>query len=209
MKQSDLVIATGGAEMVKAAYGSGTPSYGVGVGNSVIVIDDSADIDDAAHKVMLSKTFDLASGCSCENSLVIKDSIYRIFLKALEKEGGYIVSGEEKQKLQETMWINLKLNLEIIAKPVKRIAELAKINLPEDKKFIIVEEIGTGKEYPFSGEKLSVVLTVYKYNNFDEAIKKVNEIQAYQGAGHSCGIHSFNEDNILKLALNTKQVGLW
>lgn len=102
------------------------------------------------------------------------------------------------------MWIEGHINSEIIAKPADKIASLANINLPVNSKFIIVEEEGIGKEYPFSGEKLSIVLTVYKYHDFEEAIQKVNKIQEYQGAGHSCGIHSFNEDHILKLCLNTK-----
>ena len=203
MKQCDLIIATGGAEMVRAAYSSGTPAYGVGVGNAVVVVDETADIEDAAHKIMLSKTFDLSAGCSCENSLVIEESIYENFLHALEKEGGYIVNSEEKKCLQETMWIDGHLNPEIIAKPAEKIASLAKISLTQDYKFLIVEEKGIGKAYPFSGEKLSVVLTVYKYKDFDEAIQMVNDIQKYQGAGHSCGIHSFNEENILKLSINT------
>jgi sulfoacetaldehyde dehydrogenase len=204
MRQCDLVIATGGAEMVKAAYSSGKPAYGVGAGNAVIIIDETADIKSASNKIMLSKTFDCAAGCSCENSLVIKDSIYEDFLIALQNEGGYITNPEEKKNLQGVMWIEGHINSEIIAKPADKIASLARINLPVNSKFIIVEEEGIGKEYPFSGEKLSIVLTVYKYHDFEEAIQKVNKIQEYQGAGHSCGIHSFNEDHILKLCLNTK-----
>jgi sulfoacetaldehyde dehydrogenase len=204
MRQCDLVIATGGAEMVKAAYSSGKPAYGVGAGNAVIIIDETADIKSAANKIMLSKTFDCAAGCSCENSLVIKDSIYEDFLIALQNEGGYITNPEEKKNLQGVMWIEGHINSEIIAQPADKIASLARINLPVNSKFIIVEEEGIGKEYPFSGEKLSIVLTVYKYHDFEEAIQKVNKIQEYQGAGHSCGIHSFNEDHILKLCLNTK-----
>jgi sulfoacetaldehyde dehydrogenase len=204
MRQCDLVIATGGAEMVKAAYGSGKPAYGVGAGNAVIIVDETADISSAANKIMLSKTFDLASGCSCENSLVIKDSIYEDFLIALQNEGGYITNPEEKKNLQRVMWTEGHINSEIIAKPADKIASLAKINLPVNSKFIVVEEEGIGKDYPFSGEKLSIVLTVYKYHDFEEAIQKVNKIQEYQGAGHSCGIHSFNEDHIIQLCLNTK-----
>ncbi len=204
MKQCDLVIATGGAPMVKAAYSSGTPAYGVGVGNAVIVIDETADISDTAHKIMLSKTFDLSAGCSCENSLVINENIYDKVLDSLIKEGGHLLNKDEKEKLQKTMWIDNNLNKDIIAQPVAKIAKLAGLKIPHNCKFLVVEETGTGKNYPFSGEKLSVVLTVYKYKNFDEAINKVNEIQSYQGAGHSCGIHSFNEENIMKLCLNTK-----
>jgi len=204
MKQCDLVIATGGSPMVRAAYSSGTPAYGVGVGNAVVVIDETADIEDAAHKIMLSKIFDLSSGCSCENSLVINESVYDKVLGLLMKEGGYLLNEAEKEQLQKVMWIDNNLSKEIIAQPAAKIGQAASLNLPEGCKFLLIEETGIGKDYPFSGEKLSVVLTLYKYKNFNDAINKVNEIQKYQGAGHSCGIHSFNEDNIMNLSLNTK-----
>ena len=168
MRQCDLVIATGGAAMVKAAYSSGTPAYGVGVGNAVIIVDETADIKDTAHKIMLSKTFDLASGCSCDNSLVIKDNIYNELIDALKAEGGYLANSKEKKLLEKTMWINGHLNGEIIAQPVKKIADLARIKISLDRKFIMIEEEGAGKKFPFSGEKLSIVLTIYKYREFDE-----------------------------------------
>lgn len=204
MRQCDLVAATGGSNMVKAAYSSGKPAYGVGVGNAVSVIDETADLEDAAHKIMLSKTNDLATACSTENSLVVHSSVYDNFLERLKAEGAYITSEEEKKKLLCTMWVEGRLNPEIIGQHAVKIAAMAGIDIPGDRSFIVVEETGTGKAYPFSGEKLSVVLTVYKYNSFDEAIKKVNEIHAYMGAGHSCGIHSFNEDHIMRLSLGTK-----
>ena len=204
MAQCDLVIATGGAAMVKAAYSSGTPAYGVGAGNAVIIVDETADIEDAAHKIMLSKTFDLASGCSCDNSLVVKDTIYNKVVEALKKEGGHLATSEEKKLLQKTMWVDGHLNGKIIAQKADKIAEFAGIVLPRNSKFIMVEEEGAGKKFPFSGEKLSVVLTIYKYREFDEAINLVNKIHHYQGAGHSCGIYSFNQDHILKLSLETK-----
>ena len=204
MRQCDLIIATGGAGMVKASYSSGNPAYGVGVGNAVVVVDESADLKDAAHKIMLSKTFDLATSCSAENSLVIQENIYEDMLKHLEDEGGYLVSAKEKEMLQETMWQNGLLNREIVAQPAQKIADLAGIQIPADKKFIMVEETGVGPDYPFSGEKLSVVVTIYKYREFAEAIEKVNSITGYQGSGHSCGIHSFNEEHIMEFSLNTK-----
>lgn len=204
MKQCDLVLATGGGAMVKAAYSSGTPAYGAGAGNVVVVVDETADIKDAAHKIMLSKTFDLASGCSCENSLVIQNSIYEQMLDALKIEGGYLANTKEKKRLQDIMWIDGQLNNDIVAQSAVRIAQMAGINLPEGRKFIAVEEEGVGKDYPFSGEKMSVVLTLYRYQDFEEAVRKVNAIQSYRGAGHSCGIHSFNEDHILQLSLATR-----
>jgi sulfoacetaldehyde dehydrogenase len=205
MKQVDLVVATGGGALVKAAYSSGVPAYGVGQGNAVVVVDETADLKDAANKIMRSKTFDHATSCSTENSLVVQESVYDELIKNLKAEGGYLVSAEEKAKLQKGMWVDGHLNGAIIAQPVQTIAKVAGITIPEDRKFIMVEETGIGPDYPFSGEKLSMVVTIFKYGkNFQEAIDKVNAITNYHGRGHSCGIHSFNEDHILALALQTK-----
>ena len=206
MKQTDLVIATGGAGMVKAAYSSGTPAYGVGVGNAVVVIDETADLKEAAHNVHISKVFDYASGCSCENAIVINASIYDAFIACLKAEGGYMVQPKDKDKLEKAIWPDgHTLNRDVITQPAKRIGEIAGIDeVPADCEFIMVEETGRGKDYLFSGEKLCVVLAVYKYNAFEEAIRIVNEIHAYQGAGHSCGIQSNNDNHILALALQTK-----
>ncbi|SNS83956.1 sulfoacetaldehyde dehydrogenase [Anaerovirgula multivorans] len=204
MKQCDLVLATGGAALVKTAYSSGTPAYGVGAGNAVIVVDETADIKDAAMKIRVSKTFDFATSCSAENSLIIQEHIYSEFVEALQAEGGYLVSAEEKEKLQNAMWVDGHLNPKIIAQSAQTIAAVAGLKLPEGTSFIMVEETGIGTNYPFSGEKLSVVIALYKFNQFSEAVNKVNEITSYQGTGHSCGIHSFNEDHIMELALKTK-----
>lgn len=211
MAQCDLVMATGGAGMVKAAHSSGKPAYGVGAGNAVMVIDDTADIADAAHKIMMSKTGDLAAGCSCDNSLVIFDSIYDKMIEALKAEGAYLCQGkEEHDKIQKAIFptwpADHNLNRSTCAKPAKKIAEIAGITIPDDTKFILVEETGTGFEYPLSGEKLCLVLTVYKCHDLDEAIEKVNSIHAYSGAGHSCGIYSNNQENVEKFALSTHTV---
>ncbi|MFZ5967556.1 MAG: aldehyde dehydrogenase family protein [Bacillota bacterium] len=204
MKQADLVLATGGGAMVKAAYSSGTPAYGVGQGNAVTVVDETADLKDAANKIMRSKTFDFATSCSTENSCVIQESIYDEMLQNLQSEGGYLVSSEEKVKLHHAMWHDGHLSPKIIAQSAQVIAKEAGIDLPEGKTFFMVEETGIGPDYLFSGEKLSVVTTIFKYKEFQEAIDKVNAITAYHGSGHSCGIHSNNEEHILQLALNTK-----
>ncbi|HHZ02674.1 MAG TPA: aldehyde dehydrogenase family protein [Tissierellia bacterium] len=204
MKQCDLVLATGGSGLVKAAYTSGTPAYGVGVGNAVVVVDETADIKDAANKIMRSKTFDYATSCSAENSLVIQESIYDEMVKALTEEGGYLLNAEEKALMQSKMWKDGVLAREIIAQPATKIAEFIGLNIPEDRKFLMVEETNVGREYPFSGEKLSVTITLYKYKEFQDAIDRVNEITEYQGKGHSCGIHSRNEDHIIEYALKTK-----
>ncbi len=208
MKQTDLVIATGGAGMVKSAYSSGTPAYGVGVGNAVIVVDETADLKEAAHNIHVSKVFDYASGCSCDNSIVVNEKIYDAFMDCLKAEGAYMVRAEDKAQFQKTMWptwpADHQLSRDIVTQPAKRIADLAGIeDVPADCEFLLVEEDGYGFEHPFSGEKLSVVLTVYKYGEFQQAIDIVNGIHAYMGAGHSCGIQSNNDEHVMQLALNT------
>lgn len=203
MRQCDLTMATGSSDMVRAAYSSGKPAYGVGVGNAVVVIDETADLADAAHKIMLGKTGDNASGCSAENSMVIQANIYDTFLAQLVSEGGYLANAEEKQRVQNVIWVDGHLNREAVAKSAETVARLAGISLPEGTRFIIVEETGVGKEYPFSGEKMSLVITAYKYNDFGEAVELVNEITHYSGFGHSCAIHSTNQEHIEWLALCT------
>ncbi len=204
MRQCDRVLATGGSAMVTAAYSSGTPALGVGVGNAVITVDDTANLDDAAEKIRISKTLDLSASCSSDNSVVLLDAIYDKMLHKLEAQGGYVVSAEEKLKLQNTIWVDDHLNTAIVAQPPEKIAGMAGINLPEGKRFFIVPETGYGPEHPFSGEKLSVVMALYRAADIDEAIELTNAIQSYQGQGHSCGIYSTSDENILKLAFATK-----
>lgn len=204
MKQCDVVFATGGAGLVKAAYSSGTPAYGVGVGNAVVVVDETADLKDAAAKIKASKTFDFATSCSAENSLIVEEGVYEGLIKALEAQGGYLARGEEKDKLEKALWVDGHLSGKIIAKSARTIAEVAGLEVPDETTFFMVEESGVGADYPFSGEKLSVVIALFKYRKFSEAVDKVNEITRYQGRGHSCGIHSFNEEHIMELAMNTK-----
>jgi sulfoacetaldehyde dehydrogenase len=206
MKQADLVIATGGAGMVKSAYSSGTPAYGVGVGNAVVVIDETADLPKAAEQIRVSKTFDFASGCSCENALIVHEQVYDAFIKCLEAEGAFLVSPADKPALEKAMWPDgHTLSRHIVTQSARKIAEIAGIDgVADETTILLVEESGRGPEYLFSGEKLSVVLAVYKYKEFEDAIRYVNEIHAYQGAGHSCSIQSFDENHIVKLALETK-----
>ncbi len=202
MKEVDLVVATGGSAMVKVAYSSGTPAYGVGAGNATVVVDETADIEDAAKKIFLGKTFDHATSCSSENSVVIQESIWDKMLEALKKNGGYLCSMEEKAKLREVMWPDgVHLNKQIVAQSVEKIAGMAGIDIPEGTEFLMVLGEKVGPEDPFSCEKLSPVLTLWKYGPFDEAIDYVERITRFCGYGHSCGIHSFNEDHIMELAM--------
>ncbi len=208
MRQVDIIVATGGEAMVKAAYSSGTPAYGVGVGNSVHVVDATADIGDAAQAIVNATTFDYATSCLADNAVVAEQSIYQALRDELLERGAYLCKAEEKSRLQQLMWPepgNAVPAVQVIAKSAVHIAEMANISIPEDKQFLIVEEDGVGSEHPFSGEKLSVVLALFRYHNgIDNAIKQVNAITDYQGRGHTCGIHSQNPDHIMRLAWSTK-----
>ena len=202
MSICDLTIATGGAAMVKAAYSAGKPAYGVGAGNATMVIDETADIAEAAANTRISKTHNNGSGCSCDGNLLVEESIYDRFLQQLQKEGGYLASDCEKKKLEAVMWdAEGYRTLDTVARPAAKIVEKAGFAIPADRKFIIVKEDKIGKEHRFSGEKLSPVLSIFKYKGFDNALKMVEQIFEVGGKGHSCGIYSFNDAHIDALAL--------
>ncbi len=204
MRQCDRVLATGGGPMVRAAYSSGTPALGVGVGNAVITVDDTADLDDAAEKIRISKTLDLAASCSSDNSVILLDAIYDEMLEKLVHQGGYIVNEDEKTLLQNVIWVDGHLNANVVAQDAEKIAGMAGFSIPEGKLFFIVPETGTGPDYPFSGEKMTVTMALYRARDIDHAVELTNAIQAYQGQGHSCGIYSTSDENIMKLAYGTK-----
>lgn len=204
MIQCDRVLATGGAAMVTAAYSSGTPALGVGVGNAVITVDETADLDDAAEKIRISKTLDLAASCSSDNAVILVDAIYDKMLDKLVHQGGYVVSAEEKARLQSVIWDDGHINAKAVAQPAEKIAGMAGFAIPEGKQFFIVPETGTGAEHPFSGEKMTVTMALYRAKDLDDAIALTNRIQAYQGQGHSCGIYSQSDANIMKLANGTR-----
>lgn len=207
MKQCDLVIATGGQPMVKAAYSSGTPAFGVGAGNAIIVIDRTADLADAATKIKTSKVFDLSAGCSCDNSVVIDESVYDDMMAEFKKVGAHLLNPGEKEKLKQAIWPNWPndhvINRDIVASPVSNIAALAGLDVPGDTCMILVEEQDTGAKTPFSGEKMCLVIAAYKSKGIDDAIRIINQNHAYSGAGHSCGIFSRTPENVVKLSTET------
>jgi sulfoacetaldehyde dehydrogenase len=202
MAECDLTIATGGPAMVKAAYGSGKPAYGVGAGNATMVIDETANIEEAARNTRISKTNDNGSGCSADGNLIVDSRIYDAFLSQLQNEGGHLVNDDEKKKLQAAYWdADGHRTSDTIARGADVVAKKAGIELPEAKTFFIVPERLIGKEHPFSTEKLGVVLSIFKYHGFDMALEMVRQIFDTGGKGHSCGIYSFDDEHIHQLAL--------
>ena len=191
MQTADLVVATGSQDNVRRAYSSGTPAIGVGTGNVPVIVDETADLDDAAKTICASKFFDNATSCSSENSVILVDAVYDKSIAALERAGGYMASAPEKAKIQAALWPDGKLSRTLIARDADVFARGC--GLPataESKKFFMVEETGVGRGYPFSSEKLSLVLTVYRAKDFDAAVVRANEILAHQGRGHSVGLHT-------------------
>ena len=202
MASCDLTIATGGPPMVRAAYSSGKPAYGVGAGNATMVIDETADVVEAAKNTAISKTNDYGSGCSADGNLVVDVSIYDAMLEQLQKEGGYLVTPEQKLLLENAYWDEAgRRTADTIARRAEVVAEKAGFEIPRGKTFFIVKESHIGKQFKFSTEKLGVVLAVFKAQGFDDALDKVRQIFETGGRGHSCGIYSFNDEHINRLAL--------
>ncbi|GAC1303720.1 MAG: aldehyde dehydrogenase family protein [Vulcanimicrobiaceae bacterium] len=203
MRAADLVVVTGSQGNVRAAYSSGTPAIGVGAGNVPVIVDASADLADAAAKIARSKTFDYATSCSSENSLVIVDAVYDATIDALRREGGYLLDGTQTAQLRDALFLpNGKLSERVIAQAPRRIAEEAGFSDPaaHEAAFFLIEDDGVGDDHPFSGEKLCVALTLYRARDFAAAAERVQEILDYAGAGHSCGIHTADAAHAQHLA---------
>lgn len=203
MREADLVVVTGSRANVRAGYSSGKPALGVGAGNVAVIVDDTADVADAAKKIMASKIFDNATSCSSENSVIVHAAVYDAMLAALGREGGALLTAAEKATLQNTMFPQGHLSPAVTAQSVERICKVAGLTRPElaRAKCLMVEETGTGPDFPFSGEKLSPVLTVYRADDFNHAFDTLADIYAYMGNGHSCGIYSENDAHIRRLGL--------
>jgi sulfoacetaldehyde dehydrogenase len=201
MEAVDLVVVTGSQDNVRRAYSSGTPAIGVGAGNVPVIIDETANLDDAARKICASKTFDNATSCSSENAVVIVDAVYDKAIEALKRAGGYLVDPSKKAAVINELWKNGKLNRHLIARDMPVLAR--GFGLPaeaEKSKFLMVEETGIGKGYPLSGEKLALVLTVYRASDFAAAKETIRRILDHQGKGHSMGLHTTNMARARELA---------
>ncbi|MDX9916744.1 MAG: aldehyde dehydrogenase family protein [Gudongella sp.] len=209
----DLVIATGGQGVVRRAYHSGTPAYGVGAGNATMVWDESAkdELWQAAYNTMLSKTSDFGSGCSADGNIVIHESIFEEAVKALQEVGGYLLNQKEQEAVKKIMWDEQCHRLaDSVAQSPQEMARQAGFTVKDDIKFLMATGTGsytTSYEDVWCREKLSTVLAVHEYKGeFGNAIEIIKSIHNVGGKGHSVGIYSYNEANIHNLALEA-QVG--
>ena len=202
MEICDLTLATGGKPMVKAAYSSGKPAYGVGAGNSSIVIDETADVAIAAQNTRISKTSDFGSGCSADGNIIIQKSIYQDMITALINEGGYLCDQSEKDLLEKAMWDEKgNRTFPTIACKPQQTADVAGFSIPDDRKFLMVDNQGQiGENFKFCKEKLTTLMSLYCFEQFDEALTIVKSIYQVGGKGHSCGIYSHDDKNIDALA---------
>ena len=203
MRQCDLVVATGSQANVRAAYASGTPAFGVGAGNVAGIVDETADLALVADRVRRSKTFDNATSCSSENSLVLLEGVYDAAVQALRGQGAVLLEAAQKARLQALMWPDGKLSSAATGQSATVVAQRAGLHevAALQPSMLLVEEDGFGPEHPFSGEKLSPVLTLYRARDFEHAMAIVEQVYAWQGAGHSVGLHSTREDRALQLGL--------
>ena len=207
VEQVDLAVVTGSQNNVRRAMQSGTVTIGVGAGNVPVIIDSSADLTDAAEKVTASKIFDNATSCSSENAVVILDDVYEEAVVALEKAGGWRCDAAQKAQVEQTLWVGGKLNRAVIAKDASVTAEV--FGLPEEARqarFFMVEEAEVGGKHGFADEKLSLVLTLYRARDFDEAKRLVRAILEVTGKGHSVGIHTADVAHTRELAAETDVV---
>lgn len=200
LEVSDLIVVTGSQNNVKRAYTSGTPALAVGAGNVTVIVDETCDLDAAAKKITASKTFDNATSCSSENAIVVVDAIYDDFIAALAKAGGARIRDEAA--IVAKLWPDGHLNRSVIAQDAdKMLAALGMSgDVPADTKFLAVETSGIGADHPLSGEKLSRIAALYRAEDFDDAVTITGKIMAFQGAGHSVGIHSSDAERALRLA---------
>ena len=205
MRLCDLVVVTGSQANVHAAYTCGTPAFGVGAGNVAGIVDETANVEMAADRIVRSKTFDKSTSCSSENSLVVVATVREQLLAALQARGAYLLSADQAAHLQQYMWPQGKLSADVIGKSAQVIAELAGFAdlAARQPKILLVDQDAhdVGVDHPYSGEKLSPVLTLYTVPDFESAVQMVERIYAWQGAGHSVGLHTSQHDRALMLGL--------
>ncbi len=195
METCDLLVVTGSQDNVRRAYSSGTPALGVGAGNVTVIVDETADPADAARKITASKTFDNATSCSSENSLIVVDAIFDAFMAELDRTGGVYLPGEAADDLRAALFGGGGLNRAMVAQDIDRVLDTAGIEITgkAPARFLLIDGRGIGPDHPESGEKLSLVTTLYRARDFEDATDIAARMLAYQGAGHSIGLHSADD----------------
>ena len=206
MELADLLVVTGSQNNVRAGYSSGTPALGVGQGNVVTILDETADLNDAAKKIVKSKTFDNATSCSSENSVIAVRSIYKETLVALESAGGLVLDEDETKRVINLHWQDGKMNTALLAQNIDVILDKTGLahRADENTRFLILPTTKVGPSAVISGEKMSQFLSLYMAEDFDDAVNLAIKIQDYQGAGHSLGLHSKNDERAHQLAMVAK-----
>jgi sulfoacetaldehyde dehydrogenase len=205
LEATDLVIVTGSQDNVRRAYSSGTPAIGVGAGNVTVIVDETADLKSAAAKIAASKTFDNSTSCSSENALVVVDAIYDDFIAALAAEGGATLAPEMEQHVLDRLWVRGHLSRHALARGANVLIEALELteHVPANTRFIAVPTMGIGPEHKLSGEKLSLVVALYRAKDYDDARAIASRILSHQGAGHSIGIHTARDDRAIALGHET------
>ncbi len=207
MKEADIILATGGPGMVKAAYSSGKPALGVGAGNTPAIIDESADIIKAVNSIIHSKTFDNGMICASEQSCIVDKKVYKAVRKEFEDRGCYFLKDDEIEKVRKTIIINGALNAKIVGQKPVTIAALAGVEVPEETKILIgeVESVDISEE--FAHEKLSPVLAMYKSEDFSDALAKAEQLVADGGYGHTSSVYLNETTERAKIDEFAAQIG--
>ena len=203
MQLADMLVVTGSQSNVRSAYSSGTPAIGVGMGNVVTIIDETADLNDAAQKIQRSKCFDNATSCSSENAVIVADAVYDDFVAALGRAGGMLLDPAQTQHLITTHWHDGHLNRNMLAQDIGAVLSILGMadTAPDGTKFLVAPATGIGPEHPVSGEKMALFLALYRASDFTDAKAKARAIHDYQGRGHSLGLHSKNDQRAHELAM--------
>lgn len=204
METTDLLVVTGSQDNVRRAYSSGTPAVGVGAGNVSVIIDETADLDAAAARIAASKTFDNATSCSSENALVIVDAVHDDAIAALTAAGGRMLGDADARRLKTALFGPDGLNRAMIARDIGQVIAEAGLTVPDPDtaRFLMIPGEGIGPDHPESGEKLSLVATVYRARDYDDAADIAARLLRHQGAGHSVGIHTARDDRAVALGMD-------
>jgi acetaldehyde dehydrogenase/alcohol dehydrogenase len=196
----NLILATGGPAMVKSSYTCGHPAIGVGSGNAPVLVDETANLQEACGSLILGKSFDNGMICAAEQSVVVVDQIYDEFKALLQARGVYFLYGEEKKALEDFLIKDGHVNADIVGQSAKTIAERINVQIPDGKVVLAAEEHGVGPDFPMSREKLSPVLAVYRTASFEDGVKLCNDLTRFGGMGHTAGIYTGKPDRVTQFA---------